>query len=75
MVRLHLCLGEPAGFSPSLTGCCLLVPQDLQGYDFQSDIYSFGITAIELARGTVPYLGMPPTKVFIIIDLCILVVV
>ena len=54
---------KPAGFSPSLTGDILLIPQDLQGYNFQSDIYSFGITAIELARGIVPYLGMPPTKV------------
>ena len=37
--------------------------QDLQGYDVKSDIYSVGITSIQLARGTVPYTGMPPTKV------------
>ena len=51
---------ETAAKSPVVFPMCL---QDLQGYDFKSDIYSVGITAIQLGRGTVPYVGMPPTKV------------
>lgn len=42
-----------------------VLQQDLCGYNYKADVYSLGITAVELVTGTIPFNKLCPTEILL----------
>ncbi|KAK3908653.1 Neither inactivation nor afterpotential protein C [Frankliniella fusca] len=62
MGRKSSCLGSPAWLAPEVVACSNTHQDHSEGYDNKCDVWSIGITAIELGDGKAPLQDMHPTR-------------
>ncbi|KAH0535038.1 hypothetical protein KQX54_012288 [Cotesia glomerata] len=53
-------IGSPSWMAPEVAACEI---KSNKGYSIQADVWSVGITAIELAEGRAPYQDMHPSRI------------